>query len=383
MNRILFVSFSGPYPSKDGKRQRTWAILQALNKRYEVDFLIIGHQEDFNQANQSCTTDRIRFFFLPFERTRYEQFLHRIGFVFITSTFLSDQITSLCEKKKYKFVFSRYIHPTLFLPGSLPIVADIDDDWEESYRSKLAQATSTYQKFRLRQVLLLNSGIYKRLIKKLNLGFLVKPEPKWGQLRLLPNLPFQLLQQGNFSFSPSFGTRLLFVGKLTYGPNLSGIKWFIREVYPMILSILPQVSLSIVSNLKVKDSELERFITQFPSIQVQHNVDDLVEVYKTHSISIAPILEGAGSNIKIAESLWMGRPVVTTPFGMRGYESEGSFSFLVACSSPESFGLRILDWFKNSEKLGKDQFDAYHFGQEKYNLEDWSETLLNELAHVC
>jgi polysaccharide biosynthesis protein PslH len=382
MKRILFVSFSGPYPAKDGKRQRTLAILKALVEKYEVDFLIIGHQEDFNQAYKYSTTERINFFFLPFERTWYEQFLHRFGFTFIPSAYLINQIDALCKKREYKFVFSRYIHPVLYLPGNLPKVVDIDDDWLEFYQTKLEQAKSKYRKFRLKQVILINGALYRKLIEKAKIGFLVKPVSGLNDLRILPNLPFQLLQQGDFSFSISLKYNLLFVGKLTYGPNLKGIKWFIQEVYPIILSVLPQVSLTIVSNVKVNDSEFEDFKTQFPSIQVRYDVDDLVSVYKTHSISIAPIFEGSGSNIKVAESILMGRPVVATPFGMRGFEQIENTSFLVSCSNKEIFSFTIVDWLTNPQMLKKKQFQAYEFGRNKYNLKNWNRDLLNQLEHV-
>lgn len=382
MNRILFISFSGPYPVKDGKRQRTAALLQALSEKYEVDFLILGNQSDFDLALKKDFGPRIHFFFLSFERTSYEQFLHRIGFVFVPNSYLTQQISVFCNQRNYVFAFCRYIHPVPLIRSRIPIVADIDDDWVEIYQSRLAQSSSWYKKFRLRQVIFLNSRAYKKLLNRVNLGFVVKACLEENHLRVLPNLPFQLIQSDRISFSSCIDQKILFIGKLSYDPNLFGIKWFIREVFPLLVIDYPDVSLTIVSNMEAEDIEFEYLIKKYPSIQLKIDLDDLVNVYQTHSISIAPILEGSGSNIKIAESLWMGRPVVSTLFGMRGYEEEVKNSFLVPCKAQQEFCNQIKKWFNNSDELQRLQSKAYEFSKGRYSFKNWSKALLTEVARV-
>ncbi len=382
MNRILFISFSGPYPVKDGKRQRTAALLQALSEKYEVDFLILGNQADFNLALKKDFGPRIHFFFLPFKRTSFEQFLHLIGFVFVPNSYLTHRISVFCNQRIYVFAFCRYIHPVPLIRSRIPIVADIDDDWEEIYQSRLTQSSSWYKRFRLRQVIFLNSGAYKKLLERLNLGFVVKACLEANHLRVLPNLPFQLIQSDPISFSSCIDQKILFIGKLSYDPNLFGIKWFIREVFSLLVLDHPNVSLTIVSNVEVKDIEFEYLIKKYPSIELKIDLDDLVKVYQTHSISIAPIMEGSGSNIKIAESLWMGRPVVSTPFGMRGYEEEAENSILVPCKTPQEFCNQIKHWFNYPEELQRLQSRSYEFSKERYSFKNWSKSLLTEVERV-
>lgn len=382
MNRILFISYSGSFPPIDGKRQRTLALLQALSSRYLVDYLILDNIEDFRLAQKENNSDRIQFKFLAVPRTWKEDFLHRLGLIFIPSAALRNQIKNLCIEGQYQFVFSRYIHPVILLPKSLPVVADIDDDLEENYRSRIATSGSWIQKLRLSQVLWLNLWIYKRLLKRLSIGFTVKAEQGRESLKHLPNLPFQLLRQGHIPFVSFTDPKILFVGKLTYPPNLSGIKWFIREVFPLVLNHLSQASLTLISNLPVQDRELEELVSKYPSIQVLINVEDLVEVYQQHSVAVAPILEGAGSNIKIAESLWMGRPVIASPFGTRGFEMAKGGSFLLEGFTAEHFGKQVVNLLLNQESLKNTQIEAYQFGQREFSLNRWSDQFLNDLEHV-
>ncbi|MEN6625775.1 MAG: glycosyltransferase family 4 protein [Candidatus Sumerlaeia bacterium] len=55
------------------------------------------------------------------------------------------------------------------------------------------------------------------------------------------------------------------------------------------------------------------------------NVSDVLELLQAADVAINPMLSGSGSNIKIAEALGAGLPVVTTEFGMRGYEAYGAW----------------------------------------------------------
>lgn len=382
MKRILFISYSGPVPAIDGKRQRTYALIEALTSRYEVDYLILDNQQDYQSALQSKFSSSTRFFFFSKPESRSTRILHSLGLIFIPSPFLSQQINQLCVERKYLFAFSRYIQPVLYLPKSLPVVADIDDDLEENYKNRIANAKSWIRKWRLYQVLWLNQGIYRRLLGRLVDGFTVKAETGRDSMKLLPNLPFQILQKGPVEFVSTQAAKILFVGKLTYQPNLSGIKWFIREVLPLVLKENPEVCLTLVSNATVSDHELVEVIAANPSIQLLINVDDLDHVYQSHSICIAPIWEGAGSNIKVAESLLMGRPVVTTPIGSRGFEKAKGTSFLKEASTCQKFCEQIIDLLSKKEKLLQAQQEAFEFGGEEFSLNRWTTQFLTDLEHV-
>jgi len=50
-------------------------------------------------------------------------------------------------------------------------------------------------------------------------------------------------------------------------------------------------------------------------------VDSLVPLFAAADVAVNPIQSGSGSNIKLAEYLAAGLPVVTTPVGLRGYEA--------------------------------------------------------------
>lgn len=54
-------------------------------------------------------------------------------------------------------------------------------------------------------------------------------------------------------------------------------------------------------------------------------VDDLGPLFAAADVGVNPVAHGSGSQLKIAEYLAAGLPIVTTPVGMRGYESLAHF----------------------------------------------------------
>lgn len=379
---ILFIAYSGPCPPRDGKRQRTFAILQALTTRYQVDYLIIDNEFDFQVARENLLSDSVKFLHFATEDTPWKGVKHKLGFVFPNSEKLTEFIKNLCEEKKYAFIFSRYIQPVSHIPVGQKIIADIDDDFDEQFLSRIKNAKSIYQKLRLLQIYNLNGWFYKRLLWKLDLAILVKEYKNFPKSIILPNLPFQLILNQNIEFQVNRSDAILFVGKLTYKPNLEGIKWFIKKVFPRIQQSNPNASLTVVSNLASEDEEFLELVWDTPSVRLEINVQNLPSIYHSHALAIAPVFHGAGSNIKVIEALMMGKPVITTDFGARGFEKMVKEELIFCADLAEDFALKVVKLLENKEGLPVIQKRAFDFFQANYSLEMWNEKFLVEIDEI-
>ena len=384
MNKILFISFSGPLPNTDGKRQRTNAILETLSSEYIVDFLIVDNLNEFQIATKGYQDRNSNFLFFE---TNKKSFIFKvkkkIGFEFKGDTGLKSYIKKLNDENQYSFIFSRYINPVSSITNSLKIVCDIDDDFFELYQSKLLQEKNIISKLILQFRFLINSINYKHLLSKLDLAFFVKKEKRtFCTNDILPNLPFQLLTNSNLKFTSCDSLKLLFVGKLSYKPNIDGIKWFLKEIWPYLNKNLKKVELTIVSSVPCNNEEINKIIDSNNNIQIVYNVDSIQEVYKEHSVIIAPIFQGGGSSIKIVESLMMGRPVITTIFGCRGFENAVREGYIIPCETKYDYLNSINTLFTMSCNIVDFQYNLYHWSQNEYNLNDWRLNLLNSLKAI-
>lgn len=103
---------------------------------------------------------------------------------------------------------------------------------------------------------------------------------------------------------------LLFVGGAFYA-NLSGIRWFAREVAP--LSPLP--TLIVGRGMDI----LQQEFGGSANIRIIGQVDDLARWYLDARCVVAPVFDGSGMKTKIAEALMFGKRVIGTAEAFSGY----------------------------------------------------------------
>lgn len=107
--------------------------------------------------------------------------------------------------------------------------------------------------------------------------------------------------------------KLLFVG-VKYGPNLNGLRWFIKEVLPKI--ICPYEFNIVGRKMEEFKEEFEGFSS---NIHVIGTVDDLSSYYNEADIIVGPISEGGGMKVKTAEALSYGKTFIGRSESLEGY----------------------------------------------------------------
>lgn len=109
-----------------------------------------------------------------------------------------------------------------------------------------------------------------------------------------------------------------------------------------------------------------------PNVTCIERVDDVLELLQASDVAINPMLSGSGSNIKIAEALGSGLPVVTTPFGMRGYEP---FSDSLTIGEINEFAdlIRKSQW---PNPIPREAVQKLSWEESARRLSDFYETLL-------
>jgi glycosyltransferase involved in cell wall biosynthesis len=130
----------------------------------------------------------------------------------------------------------------------------------------------------------------------------------------------------------SGSTNLLTLGTLYYPPNADGVRWFLSDVYPLVLQQLPEARLTIVGKNPPQDF-LDLAQRQPEKIAVTGYVPDLTP-YLQQSVSIVvPVRAGSGMRVRILEAFAHAMPVVTTTVGLEGIEAVPGEDVLVADSA--------------------------------------------------
>ncbi len=108
-------------------------------------------------------------------------------------------------------------------------------------------------------------------------------------------------------------TAVLFVGGRA-PHNLEGVEFLEREIVPRLES---GTHLLLVGN---GGSRGGRTTAGGSSIHRLGFMEDIRPVLAAADVGVNPVAYGSGSNLKMLEYLAVGLPVVTTPFGLRGFE---------------------------------------------------------------
>jgi polysaccharide biosynthesis protein PslH len=127
------------------------------------------------------------------------------------------------------------------------------------------------------------------------------------------------------------GRSILFVGLMEYHANISGVEWFVREVWPGIASRHPDLNFIIVGRNPgpgIRALASDR-------VQVTGTVADVRPYYAHAAAVVVPLHVGGGTRLKILEAMAAGVPVVSTALGAEGIECENGTDLLIANTAEE------------------------------------------------
>lgn len=180
------------------------------------------------------------------------------------------------------------------------------------------------------------------------------------------------------TFPESAAPRLLFVGSLSYMPNIDGLLWFVRESWPLVLQALPAATLTIVGSAPLpRVSELH----DGERIFVHADVESVDEYYLQTSVSIVPLRAGGGTRLKILDSFAFGRPVVSTTIGSEGLSVQDGRELLVR-DEPAAFARACAELISNGTLRRQLVASARTLVEREYSWTRVGETM-RELVEPC
>jgi len=110
--------------------------------------------------------------------------------------------------------------------------------------------------------------------------------------------------------------RIIITGNLYHPPNVEGVHYFCREIYPLIQKKIPNVSLFLVGGRPVQ--QIFDLASENIGITVIGSVPDIRPYLRAAMVSVCPVQLAVGTQTKILEAMASGTPVVSTPEGNHG-----------------------------------------------------------------
>lgn len=123
---------------------------------------------------------------------------------------------------------------------------------------------------------------------------------------------------------------IVHLGTMFWPPNVAGVLWFAREVLPLIHQRLPHARFVVVG--KSPPPEVQALAAD-PRIEVTGYVADPTSYLVQADVFVVPLLTGEGMRVKILDAWLWGLPVVSTPIGAEGIETQPGTSILIAAEA--------------------------------------------------
>ena len=112
------------------------------------------------------------------------------------------------------------------------------------------------------------------------------------------------------------GPLLMFVGSMDSKPNVDGVMYFCKEIWPLILRKVPLARFRIVGRnpapavLKLASA----------SVEVTGTVTSIADELRHAAVVVVPLRIGGGTRLKIYEAMAMAKAVVSTTVGAEGLD---------------------------------------------------------------
>ncbi|MET4104997.1 glycosyltransferase family 4 protein [Hymenobacter sp. UYP22] len=145
---------------------------------------------------------------------------------------------------------------------------------------------------------------------------------------------------------------LFMIGSLNWLPNLEGLDWFLREVWPQAKANYPELELHIAG----KDTPERIRQLQLPGVTVHGFVESAQQFMQEYELMLVPLLSGGGMRIKIIEGMALGKCIMSTGLGSEGIHVRDGFD-IVLCDEPS-------EWVERLGRYYRGELDQQAIGEE-------------------
>ena len=133
---------------------------------------------------------------------------------------------------------------------------------------------------------------------------------------------------------------IAFSGNLEYHPNVTAVRYFSREVWPLLREADPTLRWRLIGK---NDGAVRPDTDHDPRIEATGPVRDAVLELARAKVVVVPLLAGSGTRVKILEAWAAGRAVVSTTIGAEGLPVERGKNIWIADSAePMARAVRAL-----------------------------------------
>lgn len=364
MARILFLTEVLPYPLVSGARIRAYYVLRHLARSHEVTLLSFTRPEDrpADVAHLSSFLHRVET--VPMQRSRWRD--ARAALVSLATGLpaiiareeigaMRDRVSALLAAGKFAGVHADQIPMaryglTAAPPGARPIPRLLDQ--HNATFQLLSRLASNEPNPLKRTLLRREAAAFARyepdVCRRFDQITFVTAEDRRALASLMPSgaldnqsavIPICVDAAAVAPVPPATGaSRVTVLGTMFWPPNVEGLEWFYREVWPEVLARVPSARLTVIGK---RPPEHLQALHHPPAVEILGYVPDLRPYLAETAALLVPLFSGGGMRVKIIDAWCRGLPVVSTSVGAEGIACVDGQNILIA-DEPGAFGSALV-----------------------------------------
>jgi len=357
--KILFLTSRLPYPPHRGDKLKIFHLMRQLSRAHELTLLsFISDKSELASAGPLKELCReVHTVYRPFSRSLLGCLAavpspDPIQVGYFRSRTMRETLGRVLAEGNFDVIHTHLIRMAQYtrdLRGPVRVLDLTDagslylDRFRRTVKNPLLKLLVWAELRRLKP--------YEGVIEAFDAALVCSPVDRRVLASAAPKARLDILYNGIDleTFTPGEGIhgdpdRIIYTGNLSYFPNTDGIRYFVRQVLPLIRREIPGVKLYIVG--KDPPGNVRKLASE--NITVTGFVPDIRAEYLASTVAVAPVRFGAGTLNKVLEPLALGIPVVSTPIGVEGLPLEPGRHLMLA-DSPADFAAAVVAVLRDPE----------------------------------
>ena len=398
MKKLLVLSPYFPYPLDEGGHIRTFNIIQALSKEFEIylfSFLVEQRAVEISELMKYCKDySAIN---VP---THKKDILHKLMRNGRRILLLKNPSADTFFFKEAKRGLSDYIntikpdiaiiehswlagYAAMLKAAGIKVILDAHNVesnlWKQFYQNSAMKEKIPYYFF-WKSMILNEKRFMRHFCLIISTSGLDVEKIKY----IAPQVPKEVIPNGidldrYRANEPEEQNSIGFIGLMRYPPNVQAVLYFLKIIFPLVKQAIPDVKFFIAGKdpseeiLKLSDNK-NVFVTGY--------VPDAIKFMSKCSIMITPLLQGSGTRTKILEAMSLKKPVVSTSKGAEGLMVENGRDISIE-DNPEAFAKAVISLLKNRDLRKSRGEEAYKTVVSNYSWASIGNKLISAIKEVA
>lgn len=373
---ILFLSAWFPYPPNNGSKLRIYNLLRGLAQAHEVSLISLAEDAAApvpEALRAICREVRV----IPDRPYNAASTRALLGLLSPTPRVLVDRhspemaaaIWEAIDSGQYDRVVASQWYMAAYLDAARGLPAIFEEAEVGVFHDKVAHAASLAGRLRHRLTTLKMQAYFRGLLRRFTAVTVASPAerdllqamaPGYSRVEVIPNGVDLAGYAGPYP-EPAPDS-LIFTGSFRYSANWEAMEWFVGQVYPLIKQRRPGACLTITGD------HAGRPLPPAEGVTLTGFVDDVRPLVASSWISLAPLLSGGGTRLKILEAMALRTPVIATRKGAEGLDAQPGEHLLLA-DDPAEFAAATVRLLEEPGLRRRLVENAYRLVRSRY---DWA-----------